>query len=179
MFDAHATQEEDKLVLLCALGRLGACTQEQLLRFMVEAQLQSQFQFLLALAELKESGLVREVMRTEGKLLVLTPEGRQSMELFGARIRASLQQKLEDNVASWRGRIREELQMPADWEETDEGFKVTLRALEAGQEIFSMALTAATRAQARRFCERWPAAAPQLYQTIIQRLGESEEETNE
>lgn len=179
MFDAHATQEEDKLVLLCALGRLGACTQEQLLRFVVEAQLQSQFQFLLALAELRESGLVREVKRAEGKLLVLTPEGRQSMELFGSRIRASMQQKLQENAAAWRERIREELQMPADWEETDEGFRVTLRALEAGQEIFCMTLTAATRAQARRFCERWPDAAPQLYQTVMQALGEETKEERE
>ena len=53
MFDVHSTQEEDKLVLLCALSDLGACTQEQLLRFVVETQLQSQFQFFLALAELK------------------------------------------------------------------------------------------------------------------------------
>ena len=36
MFDVHATEEEDKLVLLCALDRLGGCTEEQLLRFVVE-----------------------------------------------------------------------------------------------------------------------------------------------
>ena len=45
MFNAHATEEEDKLVLLCALDRLGGCTQEQLLRFVVETGLESQFQF--------------------------------------------------------------------------------------------------------------------------------------
>ena len=49
MFDVHATEEEDKLVLLSALHRLGGCTQEQLLRFVVETSLQSQFQFFLLL----------------------------------------------------------------------------------------------------------------------------------
>lgn len=172
MFDVHSTQEEDKLVLLCALSELGACTQEQLLRFVVETQLQSQFQFFLALAELKESGLVREVKRLEGVLLVLSPEGRQSMELFGSRVRASQQEKLAQNAHAWRERIREELQMPASWEEDGEGFKVTLRTLEAGAEIFSMTLTAATKSQARRFCERWTRCAPAIYQTVMEQLGE-------
>lgn len=179
MFDAHATQQEDKLVLLCALDRLGNCTQEQLLRFVVETQLESQFPFFIALAELKEAGLVREVRRVEGALLVLTPEGRQSMELFGGSIRASLQEKLRENADAWRERIRQELQMPASWEETGGGFAVTLRALESGQEIFSMKLTAATKAQAQRFCERWPGRAPGLYQAIMEQLGEEAQNPQE
>ena len=112
MLDVHATEEEDKLVLLASLDRLGRCTKEQLLRFVVETDLQSQFQFAIALAGLYETGLVRESQRLEGKLLVLTPEGRQSLEMFGSRIRASLQEKLETHGALWRRRIREEQQMP-------------------------------------------------------------------
>ena len=37
-------------------------------------------------------------------------------------------------------------------------------------------LTAATKAQAKRFCERWPSRAPFLYQTIMEQLGEAESE---
>ena len=172
MFDVHATEEEDKLVLLDALSRLGRCTQEQLLRYVVENELQSQFRFFLALGALREAGFVRETSHLEGTLLVLTPEGRQSLELFGGRIRASQQEKLQKSGAHWRRRIQNELQMPADWEETDNGYSVTLRALESGEEIFSMTLTAATKAQAKRFCERWPRLAPKLYQQIMGELGE-------
>lgn len=173
MFDVHATEEEDKLVLLRALGGLGACTQEQLLRFVVETGLQSQFQFLLALGGLKEAGFVRESTRPEGVLLMLTPEGRQSMEMFAPRIRASLEQILAENCPAWRRRIRDEQQMPASWQETEGGFVVTLRALEDGAELFSMNVTAATKAQAKRFCERWPQKAPAIYQTVMQELGET------
>ena len=178
MFDVHATEEEDKLVLLASLDRLGGCTQEQLLRFVVETALQSQFQFYIALSGLREAGFVREADRLEGRLLLLTPEGRQSLEMFGSRIRASQQQKLEENSAAWRRRIRDEQQMPADWAETDAGFVVTLRTIEAGAEIFSLRLTAASKQQARRFCERWSANAPFLYQTIIERLGDPGDETH-
>ena len=178
-FDVHATEEEDKLVLLASLDRLGRCTQEQLLRFVVETSLQSQFQFALALAGLREAGFVRESQRLEGRLLILTPEGRQSLEMFGSRIRASQQQKLDEHGAAWRRRIREEQQMPADWEETEHGFVVTLRTIEAGAEIFSIKLAVADKQQAKRFCERWHADAPFLYQTIMDRLGESREDKTE
>ena len=176
MLDVHATEEEDKLVLLAAMDRLGRCTSEQLLRFVVETELQSQFQFALALSDLRAAGFVRESQRLEGRLLVLTPEGRQSLELFGSRIRASLQQKLDEHGAIWRRRIREEQQMPADWEETDRGIVVTLRALEAGDEMLSLKVMVSDKNQARRFCQRWHENAPFLYQTIMDRLGETHEE---
>ena len=175
MFDVHATEEEDKLVLLCALNRLGGCTQEQLLRFVVETALQSQFQFFIALAGLKEAGMVRESKDLEGTLLILTPEGRQSMEMFGSRIRASLQQKLDAHCKAWKQRVRDELSMPADWEQVGSGYAVTLRALESGEEIFSIKLTAATKVQAKRFCARWREKAPMLYQTVMAELGETQE----
>lgn len=135
--------------------RLGGCTEEQLLRFLVENRLMSQFQFYLALGGLKEAEFVREARHLEGTLLFLTPQGRQSVDMFAGRIRASQQEKLDVNAPVWKRRIRDELQMPAVWQETDNGFSVTLRALESGAEIFSMTLTAATKAQAKRFCSRW------------------------
>lgn len=179
MLDLHATEEEDKLVLLCALDRLGGCTEEQLLRFVVETGLESQFRFFLALSGLKEAGLVRESQHLEGTLLILTPEGRQSMELFASRIRASQQEKLDAHAAQWRRRVLDELSMPADFEPSGNGYVVTLRALESGEEIFAMKLAAATKAQAKRFCVRWPQNAPYLYQTIMERLGEAPDEEPE
>ena len=172
MFDVHATEEEDKLVLLCALDRLGGCTEEQLLRFVVETGLQSQFQFYLALSGLKEAGLVRQSRHLEGTLLCLTPEGRQSMEMFASRIRASQQEKLDAHGPAWRRRVHDELSTPAQYAPAGNGYAVTLRALESGEEIFSMTLTAATKVQAKRFCERWPRLAPKLYQQIMGELGE-------
>lgn len=179
MFDVHATEEEDRLVLLSALDRLGRCTEEQLLRFVVETGLQSQFRFYLALASLKEAEQVRTSRHLEGSLLVLTPQGRQSMEMFASRIRASQLDKLERNGKEWRRRLREELAMPADYVKSGNSYAVTLRALESGEEIFCMTLTAATKAQAKRFCERWPQKAPYLYQTIMEQLGETQEPAQE
>ena len=131
--DAHATEEEDKLILLSSLSRLGGCTEEQLLRFLAESALMNPFQFYLALGGLKEAGFIREARHMEGTLLFLTPQGRESVEMFASRIRASQQEKLDAHAAEWKQRIRDELQTPAEWKETDNGFVVTLRALESGE----------------------------------------------
>jgi len=101
------------------------------------------------------------------------------MEMFASRIRASQQEKLNRHASAWRRRVLDELSMPADFEACGNGYAVTLRALESGEEIFSMKLTAATKAQAKRFCTRWPQAAPYLYQTIMEKLGEIQHEETE
>lgn len=176
MFDKHATQEEDKLVLLCAMDRLGACTQEQLLRFVVETSLQNQFQFYLAVGELREAGLIRETRRAEGTLLVLTPQGRESLQMFGSRIRASQQEKIERSGAAWRRKIRDEQQMPADYVKTESGYAVTLRVIEDSAEIFCITLPAQSREQAKQFCERWPYGAPEIYRMVMEQLGSRAEE---
>ena len=103
--DVHATEEEDKLVVLSSLNRLGGCTEEQLLRFLVENALMNQFQFYLALGGLKEAGFVREARHLEGTLLILTPQGRESVEMFASRIRASQTEKLNVNAPAWKRRV--------------------------------------------------------------------------
>lgn len=70
------------------------------------------FQFYLALGGLKEAGFIREARHMEGALLFLTPQGRESVEMFASRIRASQQEKLDTHAAEWKRRIRDELQMP-------------------------------------------------------------------
>ena len=94
------------------------------------------------------------------------------MEMFASRIRASQQEKLDVHGPAWRRRVHDELSTPAQYAPAGNGYAVTLRALESGEEIFSMTLTAATKAQAKRFCERWPRLAPKLYQQIMGELGE-------
>ena len=158
-----ASQTEDRLVLLSMIDGLGACTKEQLMRFSLEAQLMAQFRFLLAVGDLTEEGLAREADLPEGRVLVLTPEGREALRLFGDTLRPSVQERLKENVPHWRRRFMDERQLPAEWREEAGGYRVVLRALEQGQELLRIELPAVTRQQAQRFCRRWPENAGALY----------------
>ena len=178
MPDNRATETEDKLILLSMIDGLGGCTREQLMRFALEADLMAQFRFLLALGDLLEDGLVREA-ETEEHVMVLTPEGRETLRLFGEKIRPSAAQRLSENVPRWRTRFRDERQLPAEWSETEGGFAVTLRALEGGEELLRIDLRAETRRQAQRFCEQWPQEAAEIYGTLIRRLSDTKKEEEE
>ena len=175
--DASGT--EDKLALLSMIDGLGGCTEEQLMRFALDAGLMGQFRFLLALGDLREQGFVREAVHGEGRVLLLTPEGRETLTLFGKDLPPSVQAKLSANISAWKGPLREERQLPAEWERTDEGFRVRLRALEAGQEMLSIELAAATREEARAWCARWPSAAPEIYGTMMRCLTQADAKPNE
>ena len=177
MPDNRATETEDKLILLSMIDGLGGCTREQLMRFALEADRMAQFRFLLALGDLLEDSLVREA-ETEERVMVLTPEGRETLRLFGETIRPSAAQRIRDNVPRWRTRFRDERQLPAEWQRTQDGFCVTLRALEGGEELLCISLRAETREQAQRFCARCPQEAAEIYGTLIRRLSDVKEEEN-
>ena len=161
MPDNRATETEDKLILLSMIDGLGGCTREQLMRFALEADLMAQFRFLLALGDLLEDSLVREA-ETEERVMVLTPEGRETLRLFGETIRPSAAQRIRDNVPRWRTRFRDERQLPAEWQRT----------------LLCISLRAETREQAQRFCARWPQEAAEIYGTLIRRLSDVKEEEN-
>ena len=163
---------EDRLILLAMAEGLGACTEDQLMRFAVEADLIAQFRFLLLLSDLREDGLIEIRERPEGRVLVLTSAGRETLRLFPDGIRPGVRERIAAAVPAWRRQFRDERQLPASWEETDAGVLVTLRALEAGAEPLRITVAAPSRADAQRWCERWPAAAQEIYGTLIRALSE-------
>ncbi len=169
MKDHQVTDTEDRLTLLSMIDKLGACTREQLMRFALEARLMPQFRFLLALGDLLETGLVCEA-ETEGRVLAMTPQGRETLRLFEEKLRPSVAERIAQNVPAWRLRFRDERQLPAEWRKTPEGYAVTLRALEGSEELLCIRLKAETRQQAQRFCAGWPRQASEIYGTLIRRL---------
>ena len=172
---AERGETEDRLILLCAVGALGTSTEDQLLRFAVEAELFPQFRFLLLLRSLSEEGLVTSRKNAEGRLFFLSPEGRETLRLFSSEIRPSVQARIAQYAPGLKRQYRDERQLPAGWRETENGIEVTLRALEDGKEMLSVRLFAENRADAQRFCERWPEAAQEVYGTLIQALSRKKE----
>ena len=169
-------ETEDRLILLSAVSALGAATEDQLLRFCADSDLLPRFHFLLLLGDLRQEGLIASREGAEGRLLFLSPEGRETLRLFSSEIRPSLRARIQEKAPALRMRYRDERQLPAAWEETPNGFAVTLRALEEGQETLSIRLFAETRGDAQRFCARWPDAAQEIYGALIRCLSRNPEE---
>ncbi len=166
----------DKLTLLYTLFHIGGCTEEQLVRFNDAFSLMEQFQLYVSLGELKEAHMVRVEKCLEGKLLHVTEDGKKSLEMFAGDIWPSAKIQVDLHAAEWKRKNRDEQQMPADWVRNENGYTVTLRLLETGNEIFNLSLTAADENQAVNFCRRWPKQASFIYRTIMEKLGEGNKE---
>ena len=170
---------EDKLILLAMIDGLGGCTRDQLLRFAVEARLLPQFRCLLRIGELLEAQLIRERESAEGRVLILQPEGRETLRLLGDALPQEMRARIDENAPLWRLRFRDERQLPATWQDEGEHCRVILRALEDGRETLRIELRATSKAQAQRFCSRWPDTAAEVYGTLIAALGEEDAEAPE
>ena len=174
--DVHATEEEDKLVVLSSLNRLGGCTEEQLLRFLVENALMNQFQFYLALGGLKEAGFIREARHLEGTLLILTPQGRES----DGNVR--FPHPRFSNGEAERERARMEASHPRRAANArlvaGDGQRLRRYAARAGGRRGNLLHDAdgGDEGAGEALLQRWPSRAPFLYQTIMEQLGEAESE---
>jgi len=171
MLNGLSSDHRDRISLLYALSLVGRCSEDQLLRYILDADIMDQFGFYLALGDLKEASLVKAVESIEGNVLVILPEGRKSLEMFAGDIWDSVQTKLDRKREQWKQTIREELQMPASWKEENGHYRVRLRALEADEEILAIEMIVPDKAQALDFCSRWPAGASEIYGVINHILG--------
>lgn len=165
-------ETEDRLILLSIVSALGASTEDQLLRFAVTAELFPQFRFLMLLRDLKDEGLIDSREGAEGRLFFLSPEGRETLRLFATEIRPSIREHIAQSAPDLRRQYRDERQLPSSWQETTNGFEVSLCALEDGKEILSIHMIATTRGDAQHWCERWPDAAQEIYGTLIRALSQ-------
>jgi hypothetical protein len=176
MVGGQREAHRDKLTLMYALMVLGPCTEDQVVRMNDAFSLMEQFQLYVVLGDLKDAHLVMEEQRPEGRLLRVTEDGENMVNMFGEDIWPGSKIKIDDQAAEWKRMIRDELQMPAEWERQEDRYLVTLRLLENGSEIFNLKLPAVDRQQAVDFSRRWPKQASFLYRTIMEKLGEEKKE---
>ncbi|MBQ8093349.1 MAG: DUF4364 family protein [Clostridia bacterium] len=175
MAEVQREAHRDKLTLLYALLHLGPCTEDQLVRFNDAYSMMEQFQLYVTLGELRDAQMIVEEQRLERKLLSVTEEGKNMLSMFGEDVWPSSKIQVDNNAAEWKHMIRDELQMPAEWQRQGNEYRVTLRLLENDNEIFNLSMMAVDRQQAVDFCRRWPKQASFLYRTIMEKLGEEQE----
>lgn len=162
---------ENKLLILHAVNRLGAVTEQQLLTFMVENEFMDYIALRLGLSELMEAGLLREVSHDLGQLYALTGKGHDALHMFRARIPHSRLMMLDQIADEWHVRFRREKQMLADFEKLPDGnFQVRLRLQERGSDLLDLKLNVPTHAQAQGFADAWIDRAGEVYSAVLKAL---------
>ena len=79
----RAPDNEQKLIVLCCLNRLGPCTELQLLQFLFEYDLMNYFEMMFALNDLCDRGQAARTKKGAGYLYAVTAAGVEALMLFG------------------------------------------------------------------------------------------------
>ncbi|MDR1598717.1 MAG: DUF4364 family protein [Oscillospiraceae bacterium] len=162
---------EDKLLLLYAMHGLGPTTAEQLLRFFVDRDQMNYIDLQLALAELRENGLLRKQLHPLGVLYQPSVAGIQTLELFQRRIPYSRRVSVDDALIGWRARFSHEQHVVHRVETLEDGARVVrLSIMEQDEELLSITVRAPDDLRAERFCKSWSKNAGMLYARILRTL---------
>ena len=171
----RAPDDEQRLIVLCALKYLAPCTELQLLQFLSEHDLMNYFDMMFALGDLCARGQAVRTKKRAGYFYTLTDAGQEALALFGSRVPRSVQALLEKTGEVWRSRFREEGQSRQEIRRNERGeYELTLSVVEQETDMLRLTLTLPSRELADQLASHWPRKAGEIYETIIRRLSEEE-----
>lgn len=167
---------ENKLLLLYAVDRLGPLTAQQLLVFMVEHDVMDYVSIQLGLASLVDAKFLSKRAHALGILYSPTEKGNESLTMFDKKIPISRRAHIDEQVAIWRARFKQERQSLSGFSRAPGGeYIVHLQLLERDANLFDLRINAPTSKIAQRFCDAWIGEASGIYAYIMNKLGEPTE----
>lgn len=166
-------ERERKLYTLLALKELGSCTHTQLLYFMVENEIMSYFDLALALPELVNGGQAAKIAHPADSLYQITAAGLETVDFFVHKLPHSKVVRIHDSAPSWRERFAIEQEYSAKIVQQPGGeYVAQLRLVEGSCTVLSIDVPAPEHKMADRFAQAWPRHAGEIYQYLMETLGE-------
>lgn len=168
--------DEQRLIVLCALQHLAPCTELQLLQFLFEHDIMNYFDMMFALNDLCARGQAVRVKKRAGFLYEVTDAGREALSLFGSRVPRSVKSLLELTGWEWRQRFQEEAHYQQKVEQTNRGeYELTLSVVEQEMDMMRLTLSLPNREMANLLAAKWPKKSAEIYETVIRLLTEDDQ----
>ena len=166
---------EAQLVVLYLLSRVESATDANLLDFLTEARLMNYMEMMPALGRLAEEGAVAETLEGVCRRYRITPSGRELLALYGSRIPNSVLENVDSRLPGWQETLRAQRDYRADMAQTPRGdFEVSLRMMERGKAVMTLAVTLPSSEIAMRLCRRWQSEGASVYRALLAPLMEDE-----
>ena len=164
---------EQKLIVLSCLDRVGPCTEWQLLQLLTEHDIMNYFDLMIALSDLCSRGQAVRSQKAGSHLYELTEAGKEALALFGSRVPRSIKTLLKTTGEKWRLRFKQEAQYRHEISRTEEGeYALVLTAQENDAETLQLRFTLPSRELAARMADNWPRHAEEIYGAVIRLLSE-------
>ena len=171
----HRPEAESGLIVLRLLDALPEATDAFLLKCCVEGELLSYFELMPALTRLTRDG--QAVRYAEGTVwrYALTDAGRETLQLFCARIPASDREKINTLLPAWLEQLRLKREFTSRMRQTEDGeYEVSLSVMERGAPLLTLTAPVPSAELAARMTRRWEQAGPEIYREITALMEDGE-----
>ena len=126
------------------------------------------------LYQLSEAKLICKTACKEGEMrYTLTPEGQDCLTYFYKKIPSMLRDEISNFSKLNRLAIKQSQEYYANYSDADDGsYLVTMRIYESliSAPLFEIKIKAPTRQSAEEACKKWRQQAPNIYETIYEKL---------
>lgn len=161
-----------KLIVLYMLNRVSfPLTAAQISDFILTREYTNFLTLQQVIRELTDTGLVDARTVRNRTQLLLTKDGKQTLDFFSQQISASIRQEIDEYLKENEMELRNEVSILADYYKSTSGeYEAHLKAKEGNVTLIDLIISVPVEETAAAICDNWQKKNQEIYQYLIEQL---------
>ena len=160
------------LIVLYMLNRVSfPLTAAQISDFILTREYTNFLTLQQVIRELTDTGLVDARTVRNRTQLLLTKDGKQTLDFFSQQISASIRQEIDEYLKENEMELRNEVSILADYYKSTSGeYEAHLKAKEGNVTLVDLIISVPVEETAAAICDNWQKKNQEIYQYLIEQL---------
>ena len=161
-----------KLIVLYMLNRVSfPLTAAQISDFILTREYTNFLTLQQVIRELTDTVLVDARTVRNRTQLLLTKDGKQTLDFFSQQISASIRQEIDEYLKENEMELRNEVSILADYYKSTSGeYEAHLKAKEGNVTLVDLIISVPVEETAAAICDNWQKKNQEIYQYLIEQL---------
>ena len=161
-----------KLIVLYMLNRVSfPLTAAQISDFILTREYTNFLTLQQVIRELTDTGLIDARTVRNRTQLLLTKDGKQTLDFFSQQISASIRQEIDEYLKENEMELRNEVSILADYYKSTSGeYEAHLKAKEGNVTLVDLIISVPVEETAAAICDNWQKKNQEIYQYLIEQL---------
>lgn len=161
-----------KLIVLYMLNRVSfPLTAAQISDFILTREYTNFLTLQQVIRELTDTGLVDARTVRNRTQLLLTKDGKQTLDFFSQQISTSIRQEIDEYLKENEMELRNEVSILADYYKSTSGeYEAHLKAKEGNVTLIDLIISVPVEETAAAICDNWQKKNQEIYQYLIEQL---------
>lgn len=157
-----------KLIILYMLDAVTfPLTQAQVSSFILNKGYTNYLTLQQAIAELTENNLITQKKAFNRTQLLITPEGKETVQFFGNRISKGIKEDIAQFFKENKVELKDEVSIQSYYDKISTGdYEVILTAKDKGNDLVSIKISVPTESMAEDVCMNWQKRNQEIYKKI-------------